>query len=255
MAYPTTIYLSYGQEKVETEEQKQKLGTRAVTPDGRVFYYAKNSSAAITPAGKICDGIAAVAAHDMDVAATAAHSAGDTTISIEVPTTDLTKNQYADGYLICNDGPGQGEVYRIKSHPLHDASADNTVIITLDEPDGIRTALTTSSLFGLVYPPYKDVKIIDGDGTMTTGPLGVNPIPVTASYYFWLQTAGVSSVLSGAAVAVVGDAVGVSQASGESGAFDLWDASSEEDTAPIGTAMTIPSVNTDNQIVMLAIRN
>jgi len=255
MAYPTTIYLSYGQEKVETEEQKQKLGTRAVTPDGRVFYYAKNSSAAITPAGKICDGIAAVAAHDMDVAATAAHSAGDTTISIEVPTTDLTKNQYADGYLICNDGPGQGEVYRIKSHPLHDASADNTVIITLDEPDGIRTALTTSSLFGLVYPPYKDVKIIDGDGTMTTGPLGVNPIPVTASYYFWLQTAGVSSVLSGAAVAVVGDAVGVSQASGESGAFDLWDVSSEEDTAPIGTAMTIPSVDTDNQVVMLSIRN
>ena len=90
---------------------------------------------------------------------------------------------------------------------------------------------------------------------MTTGPLGVNPIPVTASYYFWLQTAGVSSVLSGAAVAVVGDAVGVSQASGESGAFDLWDVSANEDTAPIGTAMGIPSVDTDNQIVMLSIRN
>ena len=255
MSFPTTVYLSYGQEKVETSEQKQKLGTRAQTPDGRVFYYAKNSSAAITPAGKICDGIAAVAAHDMDVAATAATSAGSTTVSLEVPTTDLTLNQYADGYLLINDGPGQGEVYRIKSHPKHDASADNTVVFTIDEPDGIRTALTTSSLFGVAYSPYKDLKIIDGDGTMTTGPLGVNPIPVTASYYFWLQTAGVSSVLSGAAVAVVGDAVGVSQASGESGAFDLWDVSSEEDTAPIGTAMGIPSVDTDNQIVMLSIRN
>jgi hypothetical protein len=90
---------------------------------------------------------------------------------------------------------------------------------------------------------------------MTTGPLGVNPVPVTASYYFWLQTAGIASVLSGAAVAVVGDAIGVSQASGESGAFDLWDASSEEDTRPIGHAMNIASVDTDNQIVMLAIRN
>ena len=255
MAFPTTVYLSYGQEKVETSEQKQKLGTRAVLPDGRVYYYAKNSSSAITPGGKIVDGIAAVAAHDMDVAATEAHSVGDTTISLEVPTTDLTKNQYADGYLLINDGPGQGEVYRIKSHPKHDASADNTVIFTIDEPDGIRTALTTSSLFGISYNPYKDVKIIDGDGTMTTGPLGVNPIPVTASYYFWLQTAGIASVLSGAAVAVVGDAIGVSQASGESGAFDLWDASSEEDTRPIGHAMNIPSVDTDNQIVMLAIRN
>jgi hypothetical protein len=255
MAFPTTVYLSYGMEKVESSEQKQKLGTRAELPDGRVFYYAKNSSSAITPAGKICDGIAAVAAHDMDVAATEAHSVGDTTISLEVPTTDLTKNQYADGYLLINDGPGQGEVYRIKSHPKHDASDDNTVIFTLDEPDGIRTALTTASLFGISYNPYKDVKIIDGDGTQTTGPLGVNPIPVTASYYFWLQTSGIASVLSGAAVAVVGDAIGVSQASGESGAFDLWDASSEEDTRPIGHAMNIPSVDTDNQIVMLAIRN
>ncbi len=251
MAFPTTVYLSYGQEKVETSEQKQKLGTRAVTPDGRVFYYAKNSSAAITPAGKICDGIAAVAAHDMDCAAAAA-SAGATSFTSGTSLT-VTKDQYADGYVVFNDGPAQGEVYRIKSNTA--VSSATGLEITIDEPDGLRTALTTSSLFGLVYPPYKDVKIIDGDGTMTTGPLGVNPIPVTASYYFWLQTAGVSSVLSGAAVAVVGDAVGVSQASGESGAFDLWDVSANEDTAPIGTAMGIPSVDTDNQIVMLSIRN
>ena len=251
MAFPTTVYLSYGQEKVETEEQKQKLGTRAVTPDGRVFYYAKNSSAAITPAGKICDGIAAVAAHDMDLAAAAA-SAGATTFTSGTSLT-VTKDQYADGYVVFNDGPAQGEVYRIKSNTA--VSGATGLSITIDEPDGIRTALTTSSLFGIAYSPYKDVKIIDGDGTMTTGPLGVNPIPVTASYYFWLQTAGVSSVLSGAAVAVVGDAVGVSQASGESGAFDLWDVSANEDTAPIGTAMGIPSVDTDNQIVMLSIRN
>ena len=211
MAFPTTVYLSYGQEKVETSEQKQKLGTRAVTPDGRVFYYAKNSSAAITPAGKIVDGIAAVAAHDMDLAAAAA-SAGATSFTSGTSLT-VTKDQYADGYVVFNDGPAQGEVYRIKSNTA--VSGATGLEITIDEPDGLRTALTTSSLFGLVYPPYKDVKIIDGDSTQTTGPLGVNPIPVTASYYFWLQTAGVSSVLSGAAVAVVGDAVGVSQASGE----------------------------------------
>ncbi|MCK5642791.1 MAG: hypothetical protein KAJ19_18425 [Gammaproteobacteria bacterium] len=251
MAFPSVVYLSYGQEKVETSEQKQKLGTKGVLPDGRVFYYAKNSSTAITTAGQIVDGIAAVAAHDMDLAAAAA-SAGATSFTSGTSLT-VTKNQYADGYVLFNDGPAQGEVYRIKSNTA--VSSATGLEVTIDEPDGLRTALTTSSLFGLVYPPYKDVKIIDGDGTMTTGPLGVNPIPVTASYYFWLQTAGVSSVLSGAAVAVVGDAVGVSQASGESGAFDLWDVSANEDTAPIGTAMGIPSVDTDNQIVMLSIRN
>jgi hypothetical protein len=255
MAFPLTIYGKYGWEKLETSDQRHKLGTRMELPDGRIFYYAKNSSAAITPGGKIVDGIAAVGAHDMDVPTTAAHSAGDTTISIEVPTTDLTKDQYKDGYLICNDGPGQGEVYRIKSHPAHDASDDNTVIITLDDEDGIVTALTTASLWGLVYNPYTDVKILDGDGTMTTGPLGVTCMPVTASYYCWLQTSGIASVRAGTAVAVVGDAIGVSQVSGEDGSFDLWDMSSEEDTRPIGHAMGVASVDEDSQIVMLAIRN
>ena len=201
MAFPNSIFLSYGQEKVETSGRKQKLGTRATTPDGKVFYYARNGSAAITTAGMIVDAAAAfaVAAHDMDVPVTAATAVGSTTISLEVPTTDLTLNQYADGYLMFNDGPGEGEVYRIKSHPAHDASDDATAVFTLDEPDGIRTALTTASLAGLLVSPYSAVKLIDGDGTMETGALGVTTIPVTASYYCWIQTAGIGSVAVGAA--------------------------------------------------------
>ena len=255
MAFPNSIFLSYGQEKVETEEQKQKLGTRAQLPDGRVFYYARCGSAAITTAGMIVDAAAAfaVAAHDMDVPANA-NAAGTTAVSVEVPTTDLTKNQYADGYLIFNDGPGEGEVYRIKSHPAHDASDDNTVIITIDEPEGLRTATTTSSLFGIFVNPYSAVKIIDGDGTMETGALGVTTIPMTANYYGWIQTAGIGSVAVGAAVGVVGDGLQISQASGESGRAELYDLSGEDDIQSIGTAIGIPSVDTDKQACMLTIR-
>jgi len=176
MAFPLTVHLGYGQEKIETSSQKQKLGTRAVTPDGRVFYYAENSGSAITTSGQIVDGIAAVAAHDMDVAATAT-SANALSFTSGTSLT-VTKNQYKDGYVYFNDGPGQGEVYRVKENTA--VSSATGLKITVDEPDGIRTALTTSSLFGLMYNPYKDVKIIDGDGTMTTGPLGVTTIPVTA---------------------------------------------------------------------------
>ena len=256
MAFPLAINLSYGQEKVETSAQKQKLGTRATTPDGRVFYYVQNGSAAITTAGMIVDAAAAfaVAAHDMDVPATEAHSVGDTTVSLEVPTTDLTKDQYKDGYLIFNDGPGEGQVYRIKSNPAHDASDDNTAIFTLDEPDGIRTALTTASLAGLFVNPYSSVKIIDGDGTMETGALGVTVIPVTASYYCWVQTSGIGSVAIGAAVGVVGDGLQISQASGESGRAELYDLSGEDDIQSIGTAIGIPSVDTDKQACLLTIR-
>ena len=255
MAFPLTIHLGYGQEKIETFAQKQRLGTRAVLPDGRVFYYAQNSSAAITSAGQIVDGSALVGDHDMDLTATAATAAGSLSVNIEVPTTDLTKNQYKDGYLVFNAEAGAGEVYRIKSHPLHDASDDNTVAITVDEPDGIRTALTTSSEAQLVYNPYTAVKVIDGDGTMTTGPLGVTTIPVTASYYCWLQTAGPSSVLvSGTTILIVGDGVAVSQVSGQDGSATLWDSSGATDQVSIGTAMGIASIAGDCGLVMLNIR-
>ena len=40
MAFPLTVNLSYGMEKAETSDQRHVLGTRATTPDGRVFYYA-----------------------------------------------------------------------------------------------------------------------------------------------------------------------------------------------------------------------
>jgi len=256
MAFPNTVYLSYGMEKAQTSGQKHKLGTRAETPDGRVFYYAKEDGTAIGTAGLIVDNVAVVAAHDMDVPTTAAHSVGDTTISIEVPTTDLTANQYKDGYMVVNDGPGEGEVYRIKSHPAHDASDDNTVIFTIEDEDGIRTALTTASLWGVFYNPYSAVKIIDGDGAQTTGPLGVTTAPVTASYYCWLQTSGIASVLvSGTTAMTLGDAIEVSQVSGQSGAATLYDSSGATDLMPIGTAMGIASVSTDFQLVMLSIRN
>ena len=255
MAFPSTINLSYGQEKVETSGKKLKLGTKGVTPDGRVFYYARNGSAAITTAGMIVDAGTAltVNAHDMDVPA-AANTAGTTGITISVPTTDLTKDQYADGYIIFNDGPGEGEVYRIKSHPAHDASDTNDVVITIDEPDGIRTATTTSSLCGFLVNPYAAVKIIDGDGTMETGALGVTTMPMTASYYGWIQTAGIGSVAVGAAVGVVGDGLQISQASSESGRAELYDLSGEDDIQSIGTAIGIPSVDTDKQMCLLTIR-
>ena len=183
--------------------------------------------------------------------ATAALAAGSLTVATTTSLT-VTKNQYKDGYLFVNDNAAQGEVYRIKSNTAVSSAAG--LEIRLDEPDGIRTAFTTGTQFGLMYSPYKDVKIIDGNGTMTTGPLGVTTIPVTADYFCWIQTAGPAAVLSGAATLVVGDAVGISKAD-EDGTADLWDASTEEDSRPIGTSMGVVSVDTEYGWVMLAIRD
>jgi hypothetical protein len=250
MAFPLTVNLSNGMEKQETSDQRHKLGTRGTTSDGRVFYYAENSGTAIDHGGYLVDGIAAVAAHDMDLAATAT-SAGATSFTSGTSLT-VTKNQYKDGYVYFNDGPGQGETYKIKSNTA--VSSATGLSITVDEPDGLATALTTSSLFGLMYSPYKDIKIIDGDGTMTTGVIGVTCMPVTADYFCWIQTSGPASVRLGAQVGVVGDGLTVSQASGESGEAERTDYSDEADLTNIGYAMGIPAVDSDNQWCMLTIR-
>tara|TARA_B100000519_G_C14186740_1_gene411115 strand:+ start:221 stop:988 length:768 start_codon:yes stop_codon:yes gene_type:complete len=255
MAFPYAISGVPGYEKDESSSQKHPLGTKMVFPDGRTFYYAKNSSAAITTGGMIVDGKAAVGAHDMDVPVTAATAAGSSTISLEVPTTDLTKNQYANGYLVFNDGPGEGEIYEIESHPAHDASEDATAVFTIRDRGGIATALTTSSLAGLIVNPYTDVKLLDGDGTMTTGPLGVTCAPVTANYYCWLQTSGIGSVAIGAQVAVVGDGLTISQQSDESGMAERTDYSDEADLANIGVAIAIASASPDKQLCLLNIRS
>jgi len=250
MAFPTTVYLSYGMEKKETSEQKQKLGTRAVTPDGRVFYYAEASNTAIARGGNVVNGIAAVAAHDMDlvaVAASAAATSFTTTTSLTV-----TKDQYKDAYVYFNDGPAEGEIYRIKSNTA--VSGATGLSITIDEPDGLVTALTTASLFGVMYSPYKDIHIVDGNGTPTTGVVGVTTAPVTADYFCWVQTSGPAAVLIGAQVAIVGDGIAISQAD-EDGTAERTDYSDESDLVNLGHAMGIPAIATDYQWVMLNIRN
>ena len=248
------IYGDFGIEKTESATAEHALGTKLILPDARTFYYAQNSSAAISTGGMIVDGKAAIAAHDMDVPPTATQAVGTTQVSLEVPTTDLTANQYKDGYLIFNDAAGEGEVYRIVSHPAHDASDDATVLITIED-SGLRTAITTSTEAQLVYNPYTEVKLIDGDGTQTTGPLGVTTIPVTASYYCWIQTSGLASVaVSGTTALTLGDAIEVSQVSGQSGMATLGDSSGATDLLRIGTAMGVESVSGDKGLVMLSLR-
>jgi hypothetical protein len=250
MAFPTTVYLGYGMEKVESSAQKQKLGTRAVTPDGRVFYYAEENGTGIARGGNVVNGIAAVAAHDMDLAAAAASASAitfTTTTSLTV-----TKDQYKDAYLYVNDGPGEGEIYRVKSNTAVSSAAG--LSITIDEPDGIVTAFTTATRFGLMYSPYKDIHIVDGNGTPTTGVVGVTAAPVTADYFCWVQTSGPAAVLIGAQVAIVGDGIAISQAD-EDGTAERTDYSDESDLVNLGHAMGIPAIATHYQWVMLNIRN
>ena len=257
MSFPHTISGKAGFEKTETASQKHKLGTRMVLPDGRVFYYALNGGSDLATAGLVVMGAAVSANHDMDLTVTSATSAGSQTIELEVPTTDLTLNQYKDGYIYFNGGGvtnSSGQIYGIKSHPAHDASADASCVFTIEDEGGTYANLVTTDEAGLVLNPYNGIIVYNGDGTLTTGPIGVTTIKVTANYYCWVQTLGIAAVRQSGTQTIVGNAVEVSEVSSEDGEITLADSSGGSDLVDIGTAMQIQAAANDHQLVMLNIR-
>ena len=190
MAFPVSIAGSYGWEKVETSDQKHKLGTRMQFPDGREFRYAHNGGTAIGE-GLLVASEALVANHgddgDLAVATTAA---GSQTISVTVGGTAAAKDLYKEGYLWFNlAGTSVHEFYKIKEHDAFDSSGSATV--TLEDQNGLHQAVTNGTdTVGLMKSPYKDVIVCTA--ALTERPVGITVNNFTADYYGWIQTRGLS---------------------------------------------------------------
>ena len=245
MAFPTTVQLKQGMEKDETSSQKHKLGTRGVTSDGRVFYYAENSGTAIDHGGYLVDGIAAVGAHDMDLAATAT-SAGATSFTSGTSLT-VTKDQYKDGYLYVNDGTGEGHIYKIRQHDAIDSSGSGA--INLYDGDAIATGFVAATIAGLAKNPYKDFIVYP---TTSTGhAVGVAATDFDDDDFGWLQTWGPAAVLCDVAF-VIGNHVRVSDGTAGSGEPLDRDGTHENEEV-IGVASVIAPVTTDYGFVNLTI--
>jgi hypothetical protein len=157
----------------------------------RVFRYGLAGGVALT-AGKLVQTYVATAADHQDLAPTAAVAAGEYAISVETAGTDLTLNQYAGGYLYVNDAAGEGQCLKIASNPVHDHSADPSVIITCY--DALATALTTSSKVSLIQDPWSAVLV--APAAETGAVMGCPIVDMAASAYGWFQTYGPAAVLT-----------------------------------------------------------
>ena len=163
------------------------IGAKLIYGD-RTFRYAKLAAGAVT-AGKTVAAAAVVNANHRDCAAVAT-TAGSSEITVTLGNTATTLNQYADGYLHVNDGPAQGLLLRIKSHPA--ADGNNTCVFTMYDPLGV-VALTTGSKIDLILNPYSALVIAP---TTFVGPiLGVTAMDSTGANFVWIQTAGPASCL------------------------------------------------------------
>jgi len=187
MSFPQSIMGKYGWEKLTTSAQKHILGTRMQIAD-REFVYVQ-AGEAIT-AGGLIKGKDGTDAHQVDLAVSAA-SAGSTTVTLSGSLT-ITLNQYKDGWIIFNDQEEAGHMYRIKSNTA--VSSATGCVITLDEEDGLITAMTTAQQVGLYENPHKDVEIHDADG-IDNAPIGWACVDIANDYYGWLCVKGWTTAL------------------------------------------------------------
>ena len=187
MAFGQTIMGKFWWEKTTTTAQKHKLGTRMQIFD-REFVYASTGEAITV--GKLVMGKAGTAAHQVDLAVSAG-SAGATTVTLS-GSLSIAKDLYKDGFLIFNDVEEEGHMYRVKGNTLV-ASATGCVV-TLDEEDGLVSAITTSQQVGLYENPYKAVEAQDAND-IDHAPLGWTCADIASGSYGWLCVKGFTAAL------------------------------------------------------------
>jgi hypothetical protein len=176
----------------ESATAKADLGTRIQVGD-RTFMYAYAGGTALVAGTLVAP--ANWIAGTLEVNLTVGTAASVGTYKVPNITSAAAQTALAGGYMVVNDVAGQGQCYKIKSSS---ANADTSTSTDLVLYDPIETALTTSSQVELYCSPYYDLDIT---GNVTDHIVGVPPIAVTASYYFWLQTWGPCGLLVGATTA------------------------------------------------------
>ncbi len=194
-----------------TVDQKHTLGVEFDMNDGtgRWFRYCRNGASAIFAKALMAQA-EAVTANWVDEPQTVSGGAvvaaiGDPAITLLVQTAP-TANQWDDGWLLVNNGTGEGELYLIKSHSL----TTNPKVQLVDE-GGIRTVTVDGTDITVIKNLFNGTIVVPAAaGTMT--PIGVSLASVPISYYYWAQFRGPCPMLvdtnGGGAVLVAGNMCG-----------------------------------------------
>lgn len=151
-------------------------------------------TAAVSGAGIVYGTPPNVAGHSNNVVKLTA-SIGATEVTMCAVTTAIAKDQYKDGFLLVNDGVGEGQAYMIQGH--QSAAANSGTLVVLK--DGLEFALTTASEVTLV--PNKGNRVIpigSLSGTVTAMPCAISIITAAAGSYLWMGKCGPWPCMAGA---------------------------------------------------------
>lgn len=126
-----------------------------------------------------------------DLIPLAAYAASTTQITLTIGNDNIAANEYAGGWLFVNDGTGQGQNLRIRSHPAALAMAD--CVFTCVDP--VTTDfVVANTLCALTANPYNLAIVHPAPPTAKL--IGVPVVAIAAGQYGWFQTRGPAAVLT-----------------------------------------------------------
>lgn len=179
------------------KDTSSSLGDIVVGSDQAIYAYSQ-AGASNLAAGKV-NVTPAKVANNTNLAVDAASNlaVGSTIITVDLGGTAVTQNQYADGYLVVNDGTGVGQEYQIVGNS---AQASTTGAVTVQLTDGLVTAIDSTSKISLMPNAYSNTIVAPGSSASFVAN-GVSQVAVTATFYYWSKIRGMASVLSDGIIA------------------------------------------------------
>jgi len=181
----------------ETVGQHYPIGTQ-LRKNGKLYRYCK-AGEAMTTVGFLkgnyfqCPGKAGNNGNSGYEAAAYAALVADQTY-VDITDTAAAKNEYENAYgVVYDDTNNYFDDYTI----LGNDASDGTFTRLYIAPPGIKTAKLAAKQWTIYRNPYMGIRQKATCGSYGSA-LGWAKFPITSAYYFWLQTAGPISGLTGA---------------------------------------------------------
>ena len=166
-----------------------ELGSKQVQDSTqRVWHFGKAAAAAELTIGQY-QVAATQDAQRIDLSFAVAPAIGDKKASVTIGTGDASENDYQDGWLVVQDGTGEGQTLPIEGHA--DITASTAGIFHLKEKFRIAGAVSETNV-DLVKNRYDD--IVESVADHADPSVGVPNVTIALSNFGWLQTWGPCAV-------------------------------------------------------------
>lgn len=180
------------------------LGMKLEAANGKIFRYALAGASNLVLGNLLQASAEDTQFENMAVIANAIAVGGAAqSVAITNGTTTVAANQFDGGSVSVYTTPDGGAEYSILGHSTGTSGAALT--LQLDRP--LQTAWTTSTKINMKRSPWSGV--IQAPATTQTGiPVGAAVFAITAANYGWVQTHGLTALLSDGSTFAVGSEVG-----------------------------------------------